>query len=154
VRTVFLGRGPKPPATRATPSREAGEDPAEHGRPALATMATALVLVASGLAWGLIPGLVDAVTAAAAHFVDRAGYAAAVLRGAATRGPAPAGEAPTATAWVYGVASAALAVGIACLRTVPVGPLHALHSGRIGDYVAWLAAGAALVAGVLALALA
>jgi multicomponent Na+:H+ antiporter subunit D len=154
VRTVFLGRGPKPPTGRHKPSREAGEDPAEHGPAPPATVTTALVLVSAGLVWGLIPGLLDAVTAAAAHFVDRAGYAGAVLHGAATHGPVPAGEGPTAGAWVYGAASAALAVGIACLRTVPVGPLHALHSGRVGDYVAWVAAGAALVAGVFALTLA
>jgi hypothetical protein len=38
-------------------------------------------------------------------------------------------------------------------RTVPEGPLRELHSGRVGDYVAWLATGAAIVAGLFALTL-
>jgi multicomponent Na+:H+ antiporter subunit D len=44
-------------------------------------------------------------------------------------------------------------VVIAALPAVPAGPLRELHSGRVGDYVAWLAVGAALVAGVFALTL-
>jgi hypothetical protein len=63
------------------------------------------------------------------------------------------GEAPTAAAWLWGVASAVLAIAIAGLRTVPVGVLRDLHSGRVGDYVAWLATGTALVAVVFALSL-
>jgi multicomponent Na+:H+ antiporter subunit D len=153
VRTVFLGRGPKPPPSRKTGQMESGDEPTERGRAPLTTVVTSVVLVALGLAWGLVPGLVDAVTGAAAHFVDRRAYAATVLHGAATRPPGTPGEAPTTAAWLYGVASAALAVAIACLRTVPVGALRDLHSGRIGDYVAWLAAGTALVAGVFALTL-
>jgi multicomponent Na+:H+ antiporter subunit D len=150
VRTVFLGRGPKPPPGRGTGLGEAGEDPAEHGRAALATVVASVVLVTLGLAWGLIPGLVDAATGAAARFVDRPAYADAVLRGAAAHVPAPAGAGPTTAAWLWGVASAGLALVVACAPTVPSGPLRSLHSGRIGDYVAWLAAGTALVAGAFA----
>jgi multicomponent Na+:H+ antiporter subunit D len=153
VRTVFLGRGPRPPRSPKFPAREAGEDPAERENPSLATVIVALVLVGLGLAWGLVPGLVDAVTGAAAHFVDRSAYAATVLHGAPTRPPGVPGEAPTAAAWLWGVASAVLAIAIAGLRTVPVGVLRDLHSGRVGDYVAWLATGTALVAVVFALSL-
>ena len=46
-----------------------------------------------------------------------------------------------------------LAVAFALLRTTPEGPLRALHSGRIGDYVAWTAVGAAAIASVFALTL-
>jgi multicomponent Na+:H+ antiporter subunit D len=151
VRTVFLGRGPVPPPTRSTAAGEAGEDPAERGRAPVATLIS-VVLVAAGLAWGLVPGLVDGAAAAAARFVDRGAYAAGVLRGVATDVAAPAGHGPTTTAWLWGAGSALLALAVAWAPTVPVGPLRALHSGRIGDYVAWLAAGTALVAGVLALA--
>jgi multicomponent Na+:H+ antiporter subunit D len=154
VRTVFLGRGPKPPRSAKFEAGEAGEDPAEHGQAPPATAIAAIALVAGGLVWGLIPGLVDSVTGAAAHFVDRGAYAATVLDGMAPRGGVPAGEAPTTAAWLYGLASGALAVVIACLPTVPVGPLRDLHSGRVGDYVAWLAAGAALVAGIFVLTIA
>jgi multicomponent Na+:H+ antiporter subunit D len=153
VRTVFLGRGPRPPRSPKAPAREAGEDPAERGRPALATVLASLVLVALGLVWGLVPGLVDAVTGAAAHFVDRSAYAATVLHGAPARPPGIHGEGPTAAAWLWGFASAALAIAIAALPTVPVGALRDLHSGRVGDYVAWVATGTALVAVVFALTL-
>jgi multicomponent Na+:H+ antiporter subunit D len=153
VRTVFLGRGPKPPPSQKAVAQDSGEDPAERGRAPLAGVIASLVLVGLGLVWGLVPGLVDAITGAAAHFVDRPAYAATVLHGAPT-GPAEThGEGPTAAAWLYGAASAALAIAIACLRTVPVGGLRELHSGRIGDYVAWLAAGTALVVGVFVLTL-
>jgi multicomponent Na+:H+ antiporter subunit D len=153
VRTVFLGRGPKPPPSQKAVAQDSGEDPAERGRAPLAGVIASLMLVGLGLVWGLVPGLVDAITGAAAHFVDRPAYAATVLHGATT-GPAEThGEGPTTAAWLYGAASAALAIAIACLRTVPVGGLRELHSGRIGDYVAWLAAGTALVVGVFVLTL-
>jgi multicomponent Na+:H+ antiporter subunit D len=153
VRTVFLGRGPVPP--RHPACREADEDESEleRGRIPWATIATGTVLLALGLAWGLVPGLVDAATAAAARFSDHAGYASSVLQGTSGAGPAPAGEGPTRAAWLYGLASGALAVAVAFLRTMPEGPLRDVHSGRIGDYVAWTAVGAAAVAAVFALTL-
>jgi multicomponent Na+:H+ antiporter subunit D len=149
VRTVFLGRGPVPPPGRGAGPGEAGEDPAEHGPVSLATRATALLLVILGLAWSFVPGLVDAVTRAAARFVDRSAYAAEVLRGAAGGLPAPHGAPLTTAAWLWGAASALLALAVACAPTVPVGALRELQSGRIGDYVAWLAAGTAVVAAAL-----
>jgi multicomponent Na+:H+ antiporter subunit D len=153
VRTVFLGRGPEPPPSPASTAQEAGEDPAERERPTQAPVIVACALVGLGLAWGVVPGLRDAVAGAAAHAVDRSAYAAAVLRGASPHVPAAAAEPPTTAAWLYAVASAVLAVGVGLLRSVPEGPLRALHSGRVGDYVAWLATGAALLAGVFALTL-
>jgi multicomponent Na+:H+ antiporter subunit D len=153
VRTVFLGRGAKPPPSRSAGTEEAGEDPAERERPARAPVVVAFALVALGLAWGLVPGLVDAVSGAAAHFVDRPAYAATVLRDASPHVPSVAAKGPGLAAWLYGLASAGLAVGVAFVRTVPEGPLRELHSGRVGDYVAWLATGAAVVAGVFALTL-
>ena len=35
----------------------------------------------------------------------------------------------------------------------PVGHLRALHSGHVGDYVAWLTAGVVILGGALALAI-
>jgi multicomponent Na+:H+ antiporter subunit D len=154
VRTVFLGRGPVPPRHPACREAVAEETELERGRAPWATVATGTTLLALGLAWGLVPGLVDAATHAAARFTDHAGYVAGVLGGSAHGAPAPAGEAPTAAAWLYGLASTTLAVGFALLRTMPEGPLRALHSGRIGDYVAWTAVGAAAIASVFALTLA
>jgi multicomponent Na+:H+ antiporter subunit D len=154
VRTVFLGRGAVPPRHPACRAAVAEEAEVERGRAPSPTIATGTTLLVLGLAWGLVPGLLDAATHAAARFADHAGYAASVLRGTAASAPAPAGEAPTAAAWLYGLASGALAVGVALLRTMPEGPLRALHSGRIGDYVAWTAVGAAAIASVFALTLA
>jgi multicomponent Na+:H+ antiporter subunit D len=153
VRTVFLGRGPVPP--RHPACREADEDESEleRARSPWATIATGATLLALGLAWGLVPGLVDAATAVAARFTDPTGYAASVLRGATGGAPARAGEGPTAAAWLSGLASGTLAVGFALLRTMPEGPLRAVHSGRIGDYVAWTAVGAAAIAAVFAVTL-
>ena len=46
------------------------------------------------------------------------------------------------------------AAGAVRARGEREGPLRALHSGRIGDYVAWTAVGAAAIASVFALTLA
>ena len=153
VRTVFLGRGPVPPRHPACLEADVEEEP-ERGRTPAATIVTGTVLLALGLAWGLAPGVLDAATHVAARFTDNGAYAASVLRGAVAAGPAPAGAPPTTAAWLYGLASGALAVALAFVRTVPEGPLRALHSGRIGDYVAWTAVGAAAVAAAFALTLA
>jgi multicomponent Na+:H+ antiporter subunit D len=153
VRTVFLGRGPVPPRHPACREADEGETELESGRLPWATIATGWALLVLGLAWGLVPGLLDAAAHAAARFTDHAGYARAVLDGASAEAPRAAGEAPTAAAWLYGLTSAVLAIMVALLRTLPEGPLRSLHSGRIGDYVAWTAVGAAAVASVFALTL-
>jgi multicomponent Na+:H+ antiporter subunit D len=153
VRTVFLGRGAKPPPTHKAAVEEAGEDPAERDRPARASVVVALTLVGLGLVWGLVPGLVDAIAPSAAHFVDRRAYAAEVLHGVRVGLPGVPSEGPTTAAWLYALASAALAVLVGFARTVPEGLLRGLHSGRVGDYVAWLATGAAIVAGLFAITL-
>ena len=101
---------------------------------------------------------------AAARAIDRPALAAEVLRGRlpAVR-PAPPHHLTTAD-WAYGGGStsgaAALALlllyrrrlpalvraGAARLTTRPVAMLHGVHSGVVGDYAAWIAAGAALFA--------
>ena len=124
VRTVFLGRGPQPPPHPACREAGAEESELERGRAPWATIATGTTLLVLGLAWGLVPGLIDAATHAAARFADHAGYAASVLQGPAANAPAPEGEAPTAAAWLYGLASGVLAIGFALLRTMPEGPLR------------------------------
>lgn len=73
--------------------------------------------------------------------------------------PARVHELWTATALLTGVLGAAGAAGVAAagvwggrlprlarLVTFPVRPLRAAHSGHVGDYVAWLVAGVALLA--------
>src|SRR3954454_21604188 len=101
-----------------------------------------------------MPGLIDAATHVADRLHLHTGYADSELHGSAAHAPAAHGEAPAGVAWLYGLASGVLAIGFALLRKVPEGPLRALHSGRIGDYVAWTAVGAAAIASVFALTLA
>jgi multicomponent Na+:H+ antiporter subunit D len=150
VRTVFLGRGPVPPRHPACRDAD-GSDDLDHdpGTPVATIVASTLLLLA-GLAWGLVPGLVDAATSAAARFTDHLGYVNLVLYGAGHATAPGTGHPPTGTAWLYGAASSLLAILVAAARTVPEGPLHRLHSGRIGDYVAYAMVGAAAVAVVFA----
>jgi hypothetical protein len=135
--------------------RERGAEAPAHERPSPSSVVMAAVLVALGLAWGLVPGLVDAAAGAGAQLLNGHAFAVEVLRGVPARVPATAAEAPGVAAWLYGLASAALALAlvVAAAHTVPEGPLRALHSGRVGDYAAWLATGAAIVAGLFALTL-
>jgi multicomponent Na+:H+ antiporter subunit D len=129
----------------------------------------ALALMAGALAVGLIPGVVPAFEGAAEQFTNGGGYAHAVLAGGAGPGVASgaAYSAPT-HAYLYAVLTLALSVLLAALavfrRSSPLravdrlaarglAPLHAVHSGHIGDYVAWLVLGAAGLGGACALAL-
>jgi multicomponent Na+:H+ antiporter subunit D len=129
----------------------------------------ALALIAAAIAVGFIPGLGDHATRWAQRLEDRPAHAAEVLAGKLPRAvpPAPvhAGVAP----YAYSLASLAGAVVFALfglyrqrlprlLRTwagrllePPVTVLKALHSGVVGDYVAWLTFGVAALGGLVAL---
>jgi multicomponent Na+:H+ antiporter subunit D len=160
---VFWGAGKRAPRDRAgEPEDEEGGD-RETGSSAL-LYAPPVVMIAAAVAWGLVPGLRDAAGAAAAAFVDSAGYAAAVLDGRAV--PAHAAElaAPGATAWLYSAGSLALAVAVAVVALVrvpalpsPLGravdALRDVHSGRPGDYVAWTVGGAVALGGLFGVTL-
>jgi multicomponent Na+:H+ antiporter subunit D len=125
----------------------------------------AVVLLAGSIAWGVAPGLVDTVGRAAAAFTDRTGYAAAVLQGRVVHAAVPATlHGPTVTGVLYALASLVVAVGFAAITLrgsarMPASiarwldALRGLHSGRPGDYVAWMAVGAATLAGLFAAAL-
>jgi multicomponent Na+:H+ antiporter subunit D len=162
VRTVFLGRGPVGTRDPASGGGEEDEDAESAGGPSRLLLLIAAGLVVAGMAWGLIPGLADAAARAAARFADTGGYARAVLGGAAVASPPASAPAPSASAFVYGLlgAAGALAVGAGGLlarreRGTPR-VLHALrdvHSGRAGDYLAWLAAGSAALAAAFLAAL-
>jgi multicomponent Na+:H+ antiporter subunit D len=150
VRTVFLGRGPVPPHHPACRDADGADELDRDAGTPVATIVAGTLLLLAGLAWGLVPGLVDAATSAAARFTDHLGYLNAVLHDAHHAPPAAEGHPPTGTAWLYGAASSLLAILVAAARTIPEGPLRALHSGRIGDYVAYAMVGAAAVAVVFA----
>ncbi|GAA4216820.1 complex I subunit 5 family protein [Actinocatenispora rupis] len=168
---VFLGLGRRPGPTAEETTGE-HEDP-ETGQPLRRTpaamLAAVLALLAGSLAVGVVPGFAAAVGRAAAFTVDGTGYRAQVLHHAAARLPTTLPAYWTWSGVLLGLLSTALAVLVAAVavaapaalrrpaRTVrpAVDVLHRLHSGHVGDYVAWLFAGLAgfgvlLAAGSLA----
>jgi multicomponent Na+:H+ antiporter subunit D len=161
---VFWGAGARAPRDPAgePEEEEAGDREADESSRLL--WIPPIVMVVAALAWGLVPGLVDAAGRAAAAFVDAPGYATQVLDGRATPVVALELASPGVTAYLYAVGSLALAVAVAAiaLARVPALPtplgraldaLRGVHSGRPGDYVAWTVGGAAALGGVFALTL-
>ena len=130
------------------------------------------VLVAAGLAVGLVPGLEHGAERAAARFIDAPAYAAAVIDGgpesvAEHAAAEESGGFPTAAVVASAITlllSVLLALALLERRRLPgalvrrvqavggavLDPLRALHSGHIGDYVAWLTVGVATFGGILA----
>jgi len=130
--------------------------------------ATAALLIAAAFVSGLIPQLAGRVEVAAEHFVDRRAYADLVLAGVP---PPEVGLPPAESSFkgaLIGLASAVAAGMIAAAglwhmrlpRTItrgatallgpPFARLRALHSGHVGDYVAWLTVGVAVLGGLMA----
>ena len=150
------------------------EDPLERDvlRPLL--LGLALVAVVLGVAISVVPGLGQRAEYAADRFRDTSGYAARILHG---RPLPPPGSLPVTIhrtsleSLLYGASATIVAVGLALVglyrrklpravgvvagRTLapPVRSLHALHSGVVGDYVAWITVGTAVVGGVWAVLL-
>ncbi|MFF3157414.1 complex I subunit 5 family protein [Streptomyces sp. NPDC057910] len=138
---VFLGLGPRPADGPGAETGGGGEEPETRGplgRVPVTMIAVPAALLAGSLCAGLVPGPARAVGL---------GFGA------------QAQQVPhwTLTGLLLGVASAALGAGLAgaAIRS-PSGqkphawmqPLRRLHSGHIGDYVAWLLVGTALLGGL------
>ncbi len=168
---VFFGAGPaRQQAEDGDETAGANEEPdtgVRVSRVPVPMLLVPAVLLACCLALGVWPGAARMAGTAAAAFIDRTGYAAQVLDGVWR--PAATGELSgwTAEGVALGVTSAALAAGLAAVavwgpllrgagaRRVRSGiavvvaawrPVRRLHSGHLGDYVAWLFAGIALFA--------
>jgi multicomponent Na+:H+ antiporter subunit D len=173
---VFLGWGPD------EPDRFGSERSGEHATEGLKKrgdrtpsimLITPAVLLAAGLVLGLLPGLSSDVQRAVHQFEDRRSYAAAVLERGPTIAERPIEPEPLSVLGVwYGLASTGGAVAVALLalfrrRIVPaavrrravrvLGPpilrFRTLHSGHVGDYVAWFVLGLAALGGLFALGL-
>lgn len=169
---VFLGLGDRPKGDAEYRAVGTERPPAKRLQALPAAALSAIgVLIAGTLALGVLPGARDAAARAAAAFVDRSGYLANALGHAGHR----LAIAPSAPNWdlrgvLLGIASALLAAGFAAAscygrRVLVHAPalrlgtravlraLHRVHSGHIGDYVAWLMAGCAILAGLIGLPL-
>ncbi len=173
---IYAGLGPRPRRQQRSESGEqtsgAEEEPEARFSRAPATMTVAIMLLIAGsLAVGLLPDAGAAFGVAAARFTGASGYIGQAL----FRAPLPPVHPGPAVSWTglgigLDLLSVALAGGLAWLGMfagrLPAGlraaarpalpvarVLHRLHSGHIGDYVAWLFAGVAGVAALIALPL-
>jgi multicomponent Na+:H+ antiporter subunit D len=165
---VFLGWGAaerEEDVQLAGPAREGDEETASRDYTPPLMLAVPAVLLAGSIVLGLIPGLVPGIEKAAAHFHDHAAYARWVLQGAAPH------FAPVSTShvetfdYLYAAGGTLGALALAGLtlfaptlhRRLPkpiIGPVRAglttlrhLHSGHIGDYIAWWTTAAAMLGG-------
>lgn len=163
---IFLGWG------GAARHREEEEESEIVGAPdhvPVVTVVSAAVLILTGLLLGALPGISGAAERAAAVFTDRSLYAAAVL-GRAAPHPVPAGHDLGVLEVGLGLLTALSAAGLAGVLlgrlrglSLPAGVmergggallrLRRLHSGQVGDYVAWAVLGFAVLGGSLALAI-
>lgn len=167
---VFAGRG-QPRDAGATD--ESGDEP-ENGQPGFPwTMwTTGAVFAALSLTIGSLPGIAERFVHAASRFVDRSGYAAAVIDGGtwSSRVPPTAVPAIAWYDWLFAAGSVGGAVVVSLmalhLEEHPAPPgrartewrrgveaVRALHAGRIGDHVTFVVTGAALLTGACTVAL-
>ncbi|MFI6932185.1 complex I subunit 5 family protein [Streptomyces sp. NPDC050287] len=145
---VFLGLGPRPEDGDTYETKGSGErpeTPRRLGRIPDTMTAVPAVLLAGALTLGLAPGFADV----AAHAVNEAGSGGVLV---ASVHWTPVGVLLGVASTVLAAALAALAVSRPGLLAAPGWgrPLRRLQSGHVGDYVAWVLAGATLL-GVLAL---
>jgi multicomponent Na+:H+ antiporter subunit D len=163
----LLGFGPSQLADErqaAEAREEAGEEdaPRDYTPPLMLLVPAALLLGA--IVIGLIPGAVPGIEVAAGHFHDHTSYINWVLHGhvhfaaASTSHVEGFDYAYAAGATLGALAIAALGlvgrplrhrlpVGLLRPVAVALGGLRGLHSGHIGDYIAWWTAGAAALGG-------
>ena len=175
---VFLGWGsPLPGQVQESGDGQADddaeEDDEEMSGPIARTPAVlflpALTLLSASVAIGVLPGVGRLALAGARRFEDTSAYVTAVLGG---RLPAIAGHPATAASpslqdILSGVGFSIVAVLFALIIVLPrrlgsmsdsaravARVLHDLHSGHVGDYVAWLTVGAVVLAGAFVVAFA
>lgn len=143
--------------------QEAEEEAPRDYTPPLMLLVPALLLLGA-IVIGLIPGAVPGIEVAAGHFHDHGAYINWVLHGHVHFAPVSTSHiegfdyAYAAGATLGALALAALGLFGRPLRrrlpgpllrpvVVAVGGLRQLHSGHIGDYIAWWTAGAAALGG-------
>ena len=172
---VFVGWGATERRTdeaQAWPAREEeDEETVERERTPPLMVVVPTLLLLGAIVIGLIPGAVPGIETAASHFRDHMAYFGWVLHGAVVKFPHATTSHIQGYDYLYGAGAAVGAVLAAAtalfaypllarLPRVLVRPVVAglgvfrdLHSGHIGDYIAWWTAGAALLGGSSLLAL-
>jgi multicomponent Na+:H+ antiporter subunit D len=170
---MYRGLGPVPrdDAHGGTTGDEQQPETRELPRVRWTMVLPAAALLAGCLAVGAVPAVARAVGRAVETFLDGPGYVAQALHGAAAgTGPTPPEAGWTTTGVLLGLLSAALAVGLAALAlwaprlhglarraARPAAPLltglRRVHSGHVGDYVAWLFVGVAALTALVGLPL-
>ncbi len=159
-----FGWGRVGPEEEGVEQGETDEGPESKGHEIAATMAAPVfLLLFLGIAISFVPHLRDAVSRATVHFVDTSSLHAQALQAAALPSYVPEARLPLLPAVVRGCVATVLALLLAlgtlfwehvpvfggldvkAVALVLVRPLRILHSGAIGDYVAWITFGTAAV---------
>jgi multicomponent Na+:H+ antiporter subunit D len=174
---VFYGLGDPPsedPRMAAEANEETGESSSGRQRTPLSMLLPCCLLVAFGLAVGvlaMVPRFAAGLEAAAVRFQDQAGYAATVLHGARVARPVslypptPAGVTPASVIIALCSVLFAVLLALAALywRRLPVlrrghepgagltVAIQRFQSGVINDYITWLVTGVAAIGAALAL---
>jgi multicomponent Na+:H+ antiporter subunit D len=174
VGRVFLGWGPRegPDASQAQAAEESVDETRdERNHTPVLMLVVPAILLGLTVVVGLIPDAVPWVERMATRFVDHRAYAAWVLHGTHVQWPGTPVTHVEAIDIVTGLVGVAGAVGIAAVGlfgrplrealpaavSEPAGAvvrgLRNLHSGHIGDYIAWWSAGAGALGAVCLVAL-
>jgi multicomponent Na+:H+ antiporter subunit D len=154
---IFLGAGRPLPPPRDDQTDGQDEEPETEEpipRTPVTMLAAIALLLAGGAAVGLVPWLAEQAGRGAALFLDRDGYLSQALTGSAAAPlsvPEVGWTVPgvllglLATVGAGAVAGLQLRGGVLAVPSV----LRRLHSGHVGDYVAWLFAGVALLGALI-----
>jgi multicomponent Na+:H+ antiporter subunit D len=164
---VFLGWGPAE-ASKGRQAHEAREEQDEESAPPDRTPLPMLVvpalLLGGAIVIGLIPGAVPGIEIAAGHFTDHSSVLTWVLHGTVRLAPEATSHVEGFD-YLYGAGATVGALSLAALGlfgrpllgrlpdrllapvSAAIWMLRRLHSGHIGDYIAWWTAAAALLGG-------
>jgi multicomponent Na+:H+ antiporter subunit D len=166
---IFVGLGEAKDPLFSHEPEEAEAEPSDVRRvsePLLWLPAVGLAVLGLGLV--IVPELAGHALRNAGRLVDRSAHAREVLHGVAPRSASLPSYSPSAAAYAYGAASTVGAFAFAAFglyrRRLPVAwrrgaarvagtsvaTLKALHSGAVGDYIAWLTLGIAVLGGLVA----
>ncbi|MGH9045141.1 MAG: complex I subunit 5 family protein [Acidimicrobiales bacterium] len=173
---VFFGLGQAPsedPAIANEASEEKGETEGARDRTPLTMLVPPILLLCLAAAVGVLPHLGSVVEAAAVRFQDQGAYNSVVLFGHHVSRPTALFGAENAGVTVsdvwtgVGSATGALLLAAASLYRAKLsffgrpiervvgttGPMQALQSGIVNDYVTWIVIGTACLGGALAFAI-